>query len=129
MTVYGITVDYDYTVTHKREFIRVWSPPFFSVFEADGYTLPKGDGYMLTTYNGDKVRVSCPTPRNDANWMAVDQAISDALNAHHAARGDGTVSEFGSRIDADIDARDRNEAAAALAALQAVDARKTLEES
>jgi hypothetical protein len=87
MTVYGVTTDYEYSATHKRHRLMVWSPPWFSVFEAEGYSLPNGKGYMLTTYNGDKVRVSCPAPRNSNNYEAVDAAISDALNAHHAAIG------------------------------------------
>lgn len=93
MTTYGVAVDYEYSSTHKRERLTVWSPPWFSVFEAEGYSLPKGDGYMLTTYNGDKVRVTCQAPRTGENYQEVDKAISDALNAHHKARGDKTLAE------------------------------------
>lgn len=81
---YGVSTDYDYNASHKRDRITVWSPPFASTYEAEGYSLPGGDGYMLTTYNGDKVRVTCPTPRTDETYEAVDKAVSDALNAHHA---------------------------------------------
>jgi hypothetical protein len=81
---YGVTSDYEYNATHKRDKIRVWSGAFFSVFEAEGYSLPGGDGYMLTTYNGDKVRVTCPARRNGDNYRKVDAAVSAALRAHYA---------------------------------------------
>lgn len=84
--MFGITEDYDYNATHKRTRITVWSGPWSSTWEADGFSLPKGDGYMLTTYNGDKVRVSCPL-RGDDNYREVDAAISEALAAHYAAIG------------------------------------------
>lgn len=91
MTHFGVMKDYDYSATHKRERLTVWSPPFASVYEAEGLSLPNGDGYMLTTYNGDKVRVTCPTPRDEANYQAIDAAISAALNEHFAAKGVVTV--------------------------------------
>lgn len=86
-THYGVMTDYEYTATHKRERITVWSAPFASVYEGEGYSLPNGAGYMVTTYNGDKVRVACPAPRNETNYNVVDKAIAAALNAHHNARG------------------------------------------
>ena len=57
------------------------------VFEAEGLSLPGRDGYVLTTYNGDRVRVACPM-RTDDTYEEVDAAISEALNRHHEARGD-----------------------------------------
>lgn len=83
MNVYGVATDYDRNEGRKRDYLQVWSGPFFSVWEADGVSLPKGDGYMLTTYNGRKVRVECPTPRNDENWQEVDAAISAAMEELH----------------------------------------------
>ena len=87
MTRYGVMDDYEYNATHKRTRITVWSPPFASVFEADGYSLPNGAGYMLMTYNGDKVRVACSI-RDADTYREIDAAISAALNAHHDNRGD-----------------------------------------
>lgn len=85
-TLYGIATDYEWT--GKRDRIVVWSGPFMSTFEAEGIELPRGDGYMLTTYNdGDKVRVSCPAPRNETNFREVDQAINDAMNEYERKRG------------------------------------------
>lgn len=49
---------------------------------------------MLTTYNGDKVRVTCRAPRTDANYVEVDNAISDALTAHYEATGVSRLIEF-----------------------------------
>lgn len=79
---YGVATDYEYSATHKRERLTVWSGPFYSVYEAEAYTLPAGDGYMVTTYNGDRLRVECPTPRTDATYQAVDDAISATLVAY-----------------------------------------------
>lgn len=84
---YGVTTNYDYNETHKRDRIDVWSGAFSSLWEAEGYSLPGGDGYMLTRYNGDKVRVTCPTPRTDNTFRAVDAAVSAALRAHDERRG------------------------------------------
>lgn len=82
MTRYGIMQDYDYTASHKRERLTIWSGPFASVREGEAYSLPKGDGYMVNLEYGGKVRVSCPTPRTDATYEEVDKAINDALNEH-----------------------------------------------
>lgn len=82
MTRYGIMEDYDYNSTHKRERLTLWSGPFASVREGEAYSLPKGDGYMVTLEYGDKVRVTCPTPRTDKNYIEVDAAINKALNRH-----------------------------------------------
>lgn len=83
MRHYGVTTEYERNRGRKRDYLRVWSGPFCSVWEADGVSLPKGDGYMLTTYNGRKVRVECPTPRTDENYLTVDAAIAGALAAHY----------------------------------------------
>lgn len=80
---FGVASDDDYTATHKRERLVIWSGPFMSNYEGEAFTLPGGDGYMVTTYGGDKVRVECPTPRTDANFQAVDDAISSSLVAHY----------------------------------------------
>lgn len=85
---YGVMTDYEYGATHKRERITVWSPPFASVFEAEGYSLPKRDGYSLTTYNGDRLIVRTGGVRRDDNFCEVDRLIAEALVAHYAQRGD-----------------------------------------
>ena len=83
---YGVMTDYEYNSEHKRERISVWSGQFMGTWEAEGYSLPKRDGYMLTTYNGDKVRVACPM-RDNSTYQEVDTAISSALEAHYAEIG------------------------------------------
>ena len=83
MTHYGVTTDYEYGTDHKRDRIVVWSGPFYSVYEGEGYSLPNDDGYMITTYNNDKVRVMCPTPRTGDNYEIVDSAIQEALDKHY----------------------------------------------
>ena len=78
-TNYGIMTDYEYNTDHKRERITIWSQPFYSSLDAEGYSLPKLNGYMLTTINGAKIRVECELRNND-NYMEVDKAINDAMN-------------------------------------------------
>ena len=87
---YGVMTDYDYNSEHKRERISVWSGQFMGTWEAEGYSLPKRDGYMLTTYNGDKVRVACAM-RDDSTYQEVDAAISTALTEHYAKIGATTA--------------------------------------
>ena len=82
--------DYEYNADHKRERITVWSGPFMGTFEAEGYSLPGRDGYMLTTYNGDKVRVACAM-RNEQTYEVVDKAVSEALAVEYARIGATTV--------------------------------------
>lgn len=80
----GVRDEYDPTPSGRQR-LTVWSPPFASVLEAHALELPRRDGYMLTTYNGDKVRVTCPSPRTADNYDAVDDAITTALAAHYDA--------------------------------------------
>jgi hypothetical protein len=84
---FGVTTDYDYSAEHKRKKLHVWSGPWFHTWEAVGLSLPSGKGYMLTTYNGDKIRVECPAPRDDKNWEEVDKAIAEAMTEHYKAKG------------------------------------------
>lgn len=83
---YGVATDYERNEGRKRDYLTVWSGPFFSVYEAAGVSLPRGDGYVLTTYNGERVRVTCPTPRTDDNYQEIDRAVSDALRTHYARK-------------------------------------------
>lgn len=87
---YGTRTEYD-TSTAKRERVTAWSGPFFETFEAEGYANHGAKTYSLITYNGDKVAARLPegitAPRTPTNYQAIDQAISDALNAHHSAAG------------------------------------------
>lgn len=82
MTHYGIIEDYDYNATHKRKRLTLWSGPFASVREGEAYSLPKGDGYMVTLEYGEKVRVTCPVERTDENYQEQDKAFNVALNRH-----------------------------------------------
>lgn len=83
---YGVVHDYDYTASHKRERLSIWSSSFMSQYEGEAYTLPKGDGYMVHVEYGPKLRVQCPTPRTDANYVEVDAAINKAINDHYRAK-------------------------------------------
>lgn len=85
---FGVTTDYDHSADRKRDYIDVWTGQWMGSYEARGVSLPKGDGYMLTTYSGDKVRVTCPTPRDETTYQEVDAAINAALQDYHDQRGD-----------------------------------------
>lgn len=80
MTRYGITEDYEYNATHKRKRLMLWSGSFMSDYEGEALSLPKGDGYMANLGYGDKVRVTAPVERTDANYQEQDKAFNDALN-------------------------------------------------
>lgn len=82
MTHYGIIEDYAYNATHKRKRLTLWSGPFASVREGEAYSLPKGDGYMVTLEYGDKIRVECPVERTSENFIEQDKAFNVALNRH-----------------------------------------------
>jgi hypothetical protein len=84
MTRYGIIEDYEYNLTHKRHRLTIWSGSFMSDRDGEAYSLPNGNGYMVSLEYGDKVRVECPAPRTSENYNEVDKAINDALNAHNA---------------------------------------------
>lgn len=86
MTRYAVATDYDWQRTHKTDRLTVWSGAFASQYEGEAISLPRGDGYMVHLYYGDKVRVSCPVGRTDDNYMQIDQAISGAINAHFAKK-------------------------------------------
>lgn len=101
MTHYGIIEDHDYNQTHKRKRLTLWSGPFASVLEGEALSLPKGDGYMVTTYHGEKVRVSCPVERTSANYMEQDKAFNDALNAHYGETVAARLEYLRSQINAE----------------------------
>ena len=73
--------------THSGTF-NVWSGPFADVWEGDGTFRNDARQTTVTLHNGDKVRVTFPDgirlPRHDGNYLAIDKAISDAIEAHYA---------------------------------------------
>lgn len=83
---YGVATNYERNARSKRDHVTVWTGPFMSEWVADGVSRRNGGGYMLTAWDGATVRVSCPTPRTDDNYLAVDAAISDALAAYYTNR-------------------------------------------
>jgi hypothetical protein len=102
MTHYGLIEDYEYNATHKRKRYTIWSGPFASVREGEMYSLPKGDGFMITLEYGDKIRVTCPVERTDETYVEQDKAINDALNAYYAPQTPKERLEYlRSQIDAE----------------------------
>lgn len=93
-TRYGIRTEYE-TRTERRDYLSAWSGPFMSVYEAQGYANNGAKTYSMTDYNGDRIAAKLPegitAPRTDQNFMQIDAAISDALNAHNAAKGRATA--------------------------------------
>lgn len=92
MTRYGITEDHEYNATHKRKRIVIWSGTFSDQYEAEAFSLPKNNGFMIDTGYA-KIRVECPVERTDATYEEQDKAINDALNAHYAKELKGTLSD------------------------------------
>jgi hypothetical protein len=80
MTHSGLIEDYDYNATHQRKRFTIWSGPFASVREGEAYSLPKGDGFMITKEYGGKVRVECPVERTSDTYEQQDKAFNEALN-------------------------------------------------
>lgn len=95
MTAMGVRTEYEMNSSRKRDYLTVWSGSFCSVYEAIGVSLPKMNGYMLTTYNDDRVKVTCPAPRSESNCLEVDAAITKALSEHYARIGASSVNETG----------------------------------
>lgn len=71
----------EYAPKFGRQRLTVWSGGFASTFEGWADELPKHNGYMVRLEYADKpVRVTCPSPRTDTNYLEVDAAINAALN-------------------------------------------------
>lgn len=86
MNRYGVATDYEYSASHKRGRVTIWSGPFCGVYEGDALTLPGNAGYVVTmAVDGSKVRVDCPAPRDESNYQNVDDAISAAVAAWYSA--------------------------------------------
>lgn len=75
----SLAVRNEYTARFGREELTLWSGAFASDYEGAALELPRHDGYMVTTWQGDKVRVACESPRTDTNYRRVDAAIRLAL--------------------------------------------------
>jgi len=86
MNTYSIATDYEYTETHKRERLSIWSGAFASDYEGEAYSRPRG--WTIRPYYGlgDVIRVDGPNRRTDENYPEVDRLISDALEAYWAER-------------------------------------------
>lgn len=71
----------EYAPTFGRQNLTLWEGAFLSDYVGHAHELPRGDGFMVTTYSGRKVRVSCPAPRTAENYQAVDEAIASAVRS------------------------------------------------
>lgn len=76
----------EYTPVFGRQTLTLWSGWFASDYEGSALELPRHNGYMVTTWIGEKVRVECESPRTDKNYERVDDAINAAVNAHWESR-------------------------------------------
>lgn len=81
----------EYAPRFGRQVLTLWSPPFASVFEGEAVELPAHDGYMVTTFDGRKVRVACDAPRTDENFLRVDSAIETAVESAASDAGYTTI--------------------------------------
>lgn len=71
----------EYAPKFGRQVLTLWEGGFAACYVGQAVELPKHNGYMITPEYGTPVRVECESPRTDTNWMAVDSAISAALEA------------------------------------------------
>jgi hypothetical protein len=69
----------EYSARFGRQELTLWSGAFADTFEGYALELPRHDGYMVTLYSGEKVRVTCESPRTDDNFHRVDEALRTAL--------------------------------------------------
>ena len=76
----------EYTTTFGRQSLTVWSGAFASDYIASALELPKRNGFMVTLYDGRKIRVQCPAPRTEKNFHQVDDAISAAIAVANGKR-------------------------------------------
>ena len=89
MQMFGVVGE---RLTELTEQISVWSGAFYDTFEAGGNLRQNARQMTITTYNGDKVVVTFGAgivgPRTNNNYLAIDGAISAALNDHYNAKGE-----------------------------------------
>ena len=78
--MFGVMTDYEYNWDHKRSRLTIWEGPFMGTYVGEAFSTRTG--FMITDYNGDKVRVTCPNTRNEDTYRDVDAAINAALSAH-----------------------------------------------
>ena len=82
MQMFGVVGE---RLTELTEQISVWSGAFYDTFEAGGNLRQNARQITLTTYNGDKVVVTFGAgivgPRTNSNYLAIDGAISAALDS------------------------------------------------
>lgn len=82
-----VSVRDEYAPRFGRQVLTLWSGAFASDYEGRAWELPAHDGFMVDLdYFRGRIRVECEAPRDDANWMRVDDAIAAAVRAHLAAR-------------------------------------------
>ena len=85
MTHYSVRDEY--APRFGRQRLTLWSGAFASTFEGWATELPGHDGFMVELdYFRGKVRVACEAPRNDDNWMRVDDALNAAAQEIDARR-------------------------------------------
>lgn len=80
--MYGVAKDYEYSATHKRERLTLWSGAFMSEYEGEAYSRPKGNGYIITRYTGERLPVWCPVGFTDENYDEIVKALRNALEIH-----------------------------------------------
>lgn len=84
-----VSVRDEYAPKFGRQNLTLWSGAFASDFEGWAFELPNHNGFMVTLDHflwSEKFRVECESPRDDENWMRVDEAIADAVEAFRAAK-------------------------------------------
>lgn len=71
----------EYAPLFGRQRLTLWAGAYASQLEGSAWELPGHNGYVVTLYGGERVRVECEAPRTDDNYRRVDSAICAAITA------------------------------------------------
>ena len=64
-----------------RQSLTLWEGAFASSYAGEAVELPGHDGFMVNMRYGPQLRVTCPAPRTEANFLEVDSALNAAIAA------------------------------------------------
>ncbi len=70
----------EYKPRFGRQVLTLWSGSFCSEYEGEAVERPGHTGFIVSI-GGNKTKVTCAAPRDESNYIAVDDAINAALTA------------------------------------------------
>jgi hypothetical protein len=118
-TITPVSVRDDYAPRFGRQVLSLWGGGFASDYGGQAWELPAHDGFMVSLdYGSARVRVTCPAPRTDENYQAVDAAIGEAYAAL-ASRGWEIQADYGQGWEVECVEGNREDARTQLATYRA----------